>query len=125
MNNSGFDPVPTPESAETLPPPTIEEQRQLFFPIKPFRFFPIDYGLALGIGAAVFLLLYIFVASISGTSSNLVFFENIFPGFHLSSASGFLSVLTQSLIGLIWSFASGFVLGFLFGFVYNWRMNTK
>lgn len=77
-------------SASSKSPP-IRDQRELFFLVRPFRFYPLDFGIAIGIGAAIFMFFYIFITFVmnrfgAGTAS-LVFFEQIFPGFHLDFAA--------------------------------------
>lgn len=128
MNGRPFEPPPTEASRGSNPPPAIEEQRELFFPVRPFRFYPLDFGLAVGIGAALFMLFYIlitfFIDVIGLGTANLEFFEQIFPGFKLDFGASFGRIVSGAFIGMIWSFVSGFVLGFLFGFIYNLRLRA-
>ena len=103
-------------SGHTEPPPPlpIEDQREMFFPAHPFPFYPLDLGLALGIAAAIFMLLAVIIA-LAVNPGGMNFFRDIFPGFRLDSFAGII-------IGLIWSFLSGLVLGLLAGVLYNWRL---
>ena len=105
--------LPSGEGHPPPPPPEIEDQREMFFPATPFRFYPLDLGLAFGLSAAIFMLLTIIVATATH-SSGLIFFKDIFPGFDLN--------LPGIIIGLVWAFGAGFVLGGLTGFWYNWRL---
>lgn len=128
MNGIPFKPPPTESSGASDPPPTIEDQRELFFPVRPFRFYPLDFGLAVGIGAALFMLFYIFITfwvnRFGAGTASLVFFEQIFPGFHLDFTASRGGIILSTIIGMVWSFVSGFVLGFLFGFIYNLRLRN-
>ncbi|MFQ5708736.1 MAG: hypothetical protein ACE5HO_14870 [bacterium] len=118
--------LPVEESTVPPPPPPIEDQREMFFPTKPFRFYPVDMGLAIGIAAALFMLFYVVVAlavnKLGLGSANLGFFEQLFPGFHLGNTIG--TVFAGTLIGMIWSFGLGFLLGLLIGVVYNLRLKA-
>ena len=112
---------PLPETSQSDPPQPIEEQREMFFPTRPFRFYPVDMGFAFGITAGVFMLVYIVVALIVNATGishvSLQFFEQILPGFQLNSILG-------CLLGIFWSLVGGFVIGFGFGFIYNWRLRS-
>jgi NhaP-type Na+/H+ and K+/H+ antiporter len=85
----------------------------MFFPATPFRFYPLDLGLAVGLSGAIFVLLTTAVA-MATRSSGMLFFKDIFPGFDLN--------FPGIILGLVWAFGAGFVLGGLAGFWYNWRL---
>jgi len=97
-------------------PPLIHAQQEMFAPTQPFRFYPFDFGLALGAAAAVFMLLAMLVAIAGNNAEGLNFFKTLFPGFTPGQK---LSIV----IGLVWSFAYGFVAGFFTSLLYNWRMS--
>jgi succinate dehydrogenase/fumarate reductase cytochrome b subunit len=84
-------------------------------PAQPFRFHPLDFSVALGVAAAVFMLLAMLVA-IAGNNAEIEFFQNFSPGFTPSQK---LSII----MGLVWSFVCGFVAGFCIGLLYNWRVS--
>lgn len=115
---------PVEESVPPNPPGPIEDQREMFFPTRPFRFYPVDLGLAFGIAAALFMFFYTIITlavnKLGSATASLVFFEQIFPGFHLGSTLS--TFILGTFVGLIWSFVLGFVLGTLIGFVYNLRL---
>jgi hypothetical protein len=97
-------------------PPPIYAQQEMFAPAQPFRFYPLDLGLALGVAAAVFMLLAMLVAIAGNNAEGLRFFQTLFPGF---TPAHKLSIV----IGLAWSFVYGGIAGFATGVLYNWRMN--
>ena len=114
MANGQLPPGRARESSTTNPPPTIEDQRELFFPAIPSRIHAFDFGIAFGIAAVVFMLLSIIIA-LAVNPSGLKFFEDVFHGFNLSS-------FPRILLGLLWAFGTGFVLGTLTGLLYNLRL---
>jgi len=97
-------------------PPAIYAQQEMFAPAQPFRFYPLDFGLALGVAAAVFMLLAMLVCIAGDNAAGLSFFQALFPGFTPERP---LSLV----IGLVWSFVYGGIIGFATGVLYNWRVN--
>ncbi|MFQ5637930.1 MAG: hypothetical protein ACE5IR_08020 [bacterium] len=95
-------------------PADIEDQREIFLPAEPCRFYPFDLGVAFGIAAFVFFL-FMVIISLAHDPPGMEFFVDVFPGFTLATVYGII-------IGLIWSFATGFVLGTMTGFVYNYLL---
>jgi hypothetical protein len=87
----------------------------MFFPTLPFRFHPLDLGIAVGLAGAVFMLLSFVVASAFKPSA-MGIFKDIFLGFDMS--------FPRLLIGVLWAFAGGFVFGAFAGFLYNWRLRS-
>jgi len=96
-------------------PPPIYAQQEMFAPAQPFRFYPLDFGLAFGVATAVFMLLIMLVTIAGNNAEGLKFFQILFPGFNPA-------VKFSIVIGLFWSFVYGFVAGFFTGLFYNWRM---
>ena len=96
------------------PPPDIEDQQEMFFPPNPTRVYPLDLGVAFGITAMLFMITAIAI-SLAVSPAGMQFFEDIFVGFDIANMTG-------RIIGLIWSFGTGFVLGTFTGFFYNWRL---
>jgi hypothetical protein len=82
----------------------------------PFRFYPLDLGIAVGTAAAFFMLLVMFVTLLVNPTG-MKFFEDVFPGFSLRTFWGFVA-------GLLWSFGTGFLLGLGAGYFYNWRLRS-
>ncbi len=99
-------------------PPGILAQQEMFAPAQPFRFYPLDFGLALGVAAAVFMLLVMLVSIAGDNADGLRFFQVLFPGFMPVHK---LSIV----IGLAWSFVYGGIIGFAAGTLYNWRVNRN
>lgn len=99
-------------------PPPIYARQEMFAPAQPFRFYPLDLGLALGVAAAVFMLLAMLVSIAGDNAEGLRFFQTLFPGF---TPGHKLSIL----IGLVWSFVYGGIVGFAIGVLYNWRVNRN
>jgi hypothetical protein len=107
-------PPPSHVSGHIDPPPPVEAQQTMFFPPSPFRLYPMDLGFAFGVTATVFMALAILLAKFTNAGSMSIF-EDVLPGFHLTSLTGII-------IGLFWSLAGGFVLGVLTGVFYNLRL---
>ncbi|MDZ7292258.1 MAG: hypothetical protein ONB44_15870 [candidate division KSB1 bacterium] len=107
-----------PDHPPPPPPPAIEAQQEMFVPVRPFRFYPVDLGLAFGMAAAVFMLLAMLIAVAKGNPASMNFFEDIFPGFNLKTVGGIF-------LGLVGSFVAAFILGFLTGLLYNWRVRRR
>ncbi|MFQ5710119.1 MAG: hypothetical protein ACE5HO_21910 [bacterium] len=105
--------VPPGDSGNLPPPPDIEKERE---PVtsRPHWLYPFDLGLALGIAAALFMLIAMLITS-AVNPSGMKLFEDLFAGFNLATFSG-------RIIGLIWSFGSGFLLGTFTGLLYNLRL---
>jgi len=97
-------------------PPPIYAQQEMFAPARPFRFYPFDLGLALGVASAVFMLIAMLVTMAGDNAEGLKFFQILFPGFMPGHK---LSIV----IGLVWSFVYGGIVGFATGVLYNWRVN--
>ncbi|MFQ5864369.1 MAG: hypothetical protein ACE5IW_03975 [bacterium] len=118
--DEGIQPPPPPthgngDEGIQPPPPPIEKQREMFFPARPLKFHVLYLGLAFGIAAAVFMLLSMIIA-LAVNPTGMKLFEDIFPGFRLEQSFGAV------LIGLLWSFVTGFVIGTVTGLLYNWRL---
>lgn len=103
--------------AHPPPPDDIEEQRELFFPSRPFRFYPIALGVALGCAAVIFMTLSMVIA-LNVDPAGMQFFRDVFPGFTLMNWSG-------RLMGLVWAFGTGLILGTFTGLIYNLSLRTS
>jgi hypothetical protein len=99
-------------------PPAIYAQQEMFAPTQPFRFYPLDFGLAFGVAATVFMLIAMLVAVAGNHADRLKFFQMLFPGFNPDAG-------ITMLMGLVWSFVYGFVAGFFMGLLYNWRISRR
>lgn len=99
-------------------PPAIYAQQEMFAPTQPFRFYPLDFGLAFGVAATVFMLIAMLVAVAGNNTTGLSFFQMLFPGFDPNAKISLM-------MGLVWSFVYGFVGGFFMGLLYNWRINRR
>jgi len=99
-------------------PPPIYAQQEMFAPAQPFRFYPLDFGLALGVASAVFTLLAMLIAIAGGNTQGLEFFQTLFPGFNPEQKISLV-------MGIVWSFLYGGLGGFVTGVLYNWRVNRN